>query len=172
MNRCILDSCFDEPMRIARFYPSGKIYLNFHQWFKLHQPMMSGIAIILRTYLFLTFCYLVLGFSTLPPTYSGKLAIQKSKETRRAVVVQMMGAGSLLVTYGDIWKDVSMPPANIEEHEQTQCANSPTILPRASVVRTFNGIGCAAANLWTSFFRGPTDGEVDYMFFYQTVVST
>ena len=72
-----------------------------------------------------------------------------------------IGAGSLFVTCGDVWKDVLKPAARINVQHRRRRARSPTFRPRAVAVRTFNAVGSAAANLWASLFRGPTDDEVD-----------
>ena len=75
-----------------------------------------------------------------------------------------MGAGSLLVTYGDVWNDVAdvlQHSPRISVQYQIRPAQSPTFCPRAILVRTFNAVGNAAVNLWASFFRGPTDEEVN-----------
>ncbi len=74
----------------------------------------------------------------------------------------MIGAGSLLVTYGDVWKDVLKPSARISVQNRRRRARSSNFRPRAIAVRTFNAVGNAAVNLWASFFRGPTDDEVDF----------
>ena len=82
----------------------------------------------------------------------------------------MIGAGSLLVTYGDVWKDVLKPAARINAHHRRRVARSRSFRPRAVAVRTFNAVGSAAANLWASLFRGPTDDEVPLTFARNQIV--
>ena len=123
--------------------------------------MSCGFIKFIQVSLFFTFCNVVYGFSSLPSTLCGKADVLKSMRTRKAFDVRMIGSGSLLVTYGDVWKDVLKPAARINVQHRRRRARSPTFRPRAVAVRTFNAVGSAAANLWASLFRGPTDDEVD-----------
>ena len=53
------------------------------------------------------------------------------------------------------------PSARVSVQNRRRRARSSNFRPRAVAVRTFNAVGNAAVNLWASFFRGPTDDEVD-----------
>ena len=72
----------------------------------------------------------------------------------------MIGSGSLLVTYGDVWKELK-PAARINPQIRRRLRKSKsTFQPRAFAFRTINAVGSAAANLWARLLKGPSDDEV------------
>ena len=102
-----------------------------------------------------------IAFSSVVP--SNVLETMTCSKLRRSAPSdwKMISSGSLLVTYGDIWKELK-PAAKINPQirRRFRKARAQSFQPRAMALRTLNVVGTAAANLWSWFLKGPTDDEV------------
>ncbi len=76
----------------------------------------------------------------------------------------MFGSGSLLVTYGDVWKELKTPSKinpEIRQRLRNGKGRPQPFKPRAFAVQTLNMLGSAAAGVWTRLLlKEPTDDEV------------